>query len=94
MNKRAQRKLDRQQQPKKNINDPWISMRNGIIIMTIVSIGLVAYITYQALQNPANSFAQSLQGGLVMGGMLWVIFVGLLLANRYIFRRGDRNSKK
>ena len=96
MNKRARRKLERQQEeqnePTKSLTDPWISLRSGLIVMTIASIGLVIWTTYQALQNPGVTFWDAFSGSLILGGFLWVIFIGLLLANRYIFRRQKKNG--
>lgn len=98
MNKRAPRKLDRQQeqpkQPAKDLNDPWISMRSGLITMAVASVALVAWTTYQAMQNQGVTFWGAFSGALILGGFLWVIFIGLLLANRYIFRRQKKNGDK
>ncbi len=97
MNKRARRKLERQQEeqnePIKSLTDPWISMRSGLIIMTVASIGLVIWTTYQALQNQGVTFWDAFSGSLILGGFLWVIFIGLLLANRYIFKRHKKNGE-
>lgn len=98
MNKRASRKLDRQQEqptkPAKNLNDPWISLQSGLIIMAVASVALVAWTTYQAMQNEGVTFWDAFSGSLILGGFLWIIFIGLLLANRYIFRRQKKNGDK
>ena len=64
---------------------PWIQMRTGLIVITIVSIGMAVFMGLPAYQ------AMGLEGilwGLGFGVAIWVIFFGALLFNRFF--RGNR----
>jgi hypothetical protein len=64
---------------------PWIKMRTGLIIITIVSIGMAIFMGWPAYQ--AMGF-EGILWGLGFGAAIWVIFFGAIYLNRFF--RGDR----
>lgn len=80
-------KKSKKQTKKSNMdpNSPWIQMRTGLIIITIVSIGMALFMGIPAYQ------AMGLEGilwGLGFGAAVWVIFFGAVFLNRLL--RGNR----
>jgi uncharacterized membrane-anchored protein len=67
-----------------NLTKPWISMRSAIIIITVVSIGQGIVTSYNAIQT--KGLVEGILWGLLFGGSIWVIFLGLLLFNKFIRR--------
>ena len=63
---------------------PWISMRNGIRIVGLASIGMAALIAWEVV--PEKGWLEGILWGLLFGGLIWVIFFGMLLFNRFIRR--------
>ncbi|MGB8644357.1 MAG: hypothetical protein WCF84_03920 [Anaerolineae bacterium] len=63
---------------------PWIPMRSGLVIISITSIGMALLTTVQAWDN--KSPLESILWGLAFGAMIWAIFGGILLFNRWIGR--------
>jgi uncharacterized membrane protein len=64
--------------------EPWISMRSGVIIIAITSIGLTVLTAIQAV--PALGWVEGLFWSILFGAMIWVIFFGMNFINRF-FRR-------
>lgn len=69
---------------KKDINDPWIPLRAGLIMMAVLSLAFAGYIAWQVY--PTEGLLNSILYGLLFGGSLWVVFLGFTLFNRF-FRR-------
>jgi putative membrane protein (TIGR04086 family) len=65
-------------------NEPWIPMRNGVIIITITSIVMAGLTTIQVA--PSRGWIEGLLWGLLFGGLIWVIFFGLIFVNRFLRR--------
>jgi hypothetical protein len=65
--------------------DPWISMRNGAIIITFTSIGMAVLTAIQVV--PVKGWVEGILWGLLYGGMIWVIFFGLVYVNRFLKRK-------
>ncbi len=63
----------------------WISMRTGIIVISIVSLGMAVLTAWQAV--PIKGWLEGILWGLLFGGSIWVIFLGFLLYGR-LFRKG------
>lgn len=63
-------------------NKPWIPMRNGIIIISFTSIGMAILTAIQAV--PTKGWVDGILLGLFFGGLIWAVFFGLILVNRYL----------
>jgi hypothetical protein len=80
-----QTKQKKRPQEKVPLNKPWIPMRTGLIIITITSIAMAVLTAYQAI--PVKGTLEGILYGLLFGGLIWIIFLGMILFNRWI-RRG------
>ena len=65
-------------------NEPWIPMRNGVIIITLTSIVMAGLTAFQVA--PARGWAEGSLWGLLFGGLIWAIFFGMILINRFLRR--------
>ncbi|MDT8897251.1 MAG: hypothetical protein ACPLUL_10540 [Thermanaerothrix sp.] len=63
---------------------PWLSMKSAIITMAVVSVLMVAWVTWQG--SYSKPLGESLLWGLVFGGSIWIVFLLFLLIHR-LFRR-------
>ncbi len=63
-----------------DLNKPWVSMRGGMIIMTITSVALAVLIAWQII--PANGWLKGIGWGLLFGAMIWAIFFGNLWVSK------------
>lgn len=69
------------------MNQPWLQMRTGLIVMTLGSIIFAIFITWQL--QPTEGWLRAIGWGLLFGGAMWAIFfVGLW------FQRFVRREKK
>ena len=66
-------------------SEPWISMRSGSIIITFTSIGMAVLTAIQVI--PVKGWLEGILWGLLYGGMIWVIFFGLIYVNRFLKRK-------
>jgi sterol desaturase/sphingolipid hydroxylase (fatty acid hydroxylase superfamily) len=73
-------------QNQNSISQAWISMRTGIILMGIVSVGMAALTAYNTI--PSVGFWEGILWGLIFGGSLWVVFLIATLFHR-LMRRGS-----
>ena len=64
--------------------EPWISMRNGTLIITLTSIGMAILTATQVI--PAKGWGAGLLWSLLFGGLIWAIFFGLITVNRFLKR--------
>jgi hypothetical protein len=65
-------------------NEPWIPMRNGIIVITLTSIMMAVLTAVQVI--PARGWIEGLLWGLLFGVLIWAIFFGLIFLNRFLRR--------
>jgi hypothetical protein len=63
---------------------PWISMRSGVIVIAITSLGMAVLTALQAV--PALGWVEGLLWSLFFGVMIWAIFFGMLFVNRLLKR--------
>lgn len=63
----------------------WLSPRTGLTAVTLVSIALGLWVSWNAVQ--ASGLAEGVFWGFVFGGSIWVIFLGTYLLNRWFRRR-------
>jgi sterol desaturase/sphingolipid hydroxylase (fatty acid hydroxylase superfamily) len=61
---------------------PWITMRSGIISITVLSFLMAGLTIWQLL--PAAGWGVSLLYGLLYGGLIWVIFLGMQFFYRWL----------
>lgn len=70
---------------------PWISLRSGLIIMAIVSIGLGINTGWQAVAQ-GRTVIDGVLFGMFFGGSIWLIFLGAVLLQR-LLRKGREKQK-
>jgi len=76
-------KEKKQQQP--DLSQPWISMRSGLVIITITSLVMAVLTAWQVI--PQRGWLEGILWGLLFGGFIWAIFFGNILINK-VLRRG------
>jgi uncharacterized membrane protein len=64
--------------------EPWISMRSGTVIITFTSIGMAVLTASQVI--PVKGWLEGILWGLLFGGLIWVIFFGMIFINRFLKR--------
>jgi hypothetical protein len=62
------------------LNTPWVSMKAGIIVISITSIAMAALTAWEAI--PVKGVIQGLLYGIFFGGLIWIIFLGFILFRR------------
>jgi hypothetical protein len=77
--KQNEKKQTKEQVP---LNAPWISMRTGIIIITITSIAMAVLTAWEAI--PEKGVTEGILYGILFGGAIWIIFLGFILFRRII----------
>ena len=66
-------------------SEPWISMRNGTLIITFTSIVMGVLTAMQVV--PVKGWLEGVLWGLLYGGMIWAVFFGLIFVNRFLKRK-------
>jgi hypothetical protein len=61
---------------------PWISLTSGMKIIAFTSIGLAVLTAWQVI--PSKGWLEGVLWGLVFGGLIWLIFFGNILLNRFL----------
>jgi hypothetical protein len=64
--------------------EPWISMRNGKIIITFTSVAMAVLTAAQVV--PVKGWVEGILWGLLFGVLIWVIFFGMIFVNRLLKR--------
>jgi uncharacterized membrane protein len=64
--------------------EPWISMQNGKLIIIFTSIGMAVLTAIQVI--PVKGWVEGILWGLLFGGLIWIIFYGLIFVNRLLKR--------
>ena len=72
---------------KEPVNKPWLSMSSGLLVISLVSLGLAILTAWQAI--PIKGWFQGILWGVIFGGSIWVIFIGALFLNRLMRRKQD-----
>ncbi|MGD9091674.1 MAG: hypothetical protein PVF74_02420 [Anaerolineales bacterium] len=75
--KREKKAKNRQKQ-----SQAWISMRTGLITVTLVSIGMVVLTAWMTI--PALGWLEGLLWSLGFGVAVWLVFAGFFYFNRYV----------
>jgi polyferredoxin len=69
-------------------NQGWISMRTGMIALSIVSLAMTAWAAYVFI--PSIGLWEGLLWAIIAGGSLWLIFLVTLLFHRFMRRGSSR----
>lgn len=75
----------KENKPQSDLSQPWISMRAGLIIITITSLVMGGLTAWQVI--PERGWLEGILWGLLFGGLIWGIFFGNILINK-LLRRG------
>jgi len=67
-----------------NLNRPWISMRSGLKIIAITSVVMAVLTAWQAV--PSRGWVEGILWGFLFGALIWAIFFGNILINRFLRR--------
>lgn len=84
MAKKTGKKNKGKKQQMENPRGAWISMRTGLTIIAITSIGM-ALLTYSQASQTKGTL-EAILWSLFFGGMIWVIFIGYYLLLRLLRR--------
>jgi hypothetical protein len=68
----------------KSLNQPWISMRSGLKIITVTSIAMAVLTAWQVI--PAKGWVEGILWGLLFGALIWAVFFGNILITRFLRR--------
>jgi hypothetical protein len=63
---------------------PWISMRKGVIIIAVTSVVMAVLTAWQVI--PSRGWVEGILWGLLFGALIWAIFFGNILINRFLRR--------
>lgn len=82
MSKDKKMSSNKQSKQKNNLRmDPWITMRSGVIIIAITSLGMTVLTALQAV--PAMGWMEGLLWSVFFGALIWIIFFGMIFVNRF-----------
>jgi hypothetical protein len=88
MTKKGSKQNKKNSKSKVNPESPWLKMRTGLLIVSIVSIGIGAFMGWAVYQIDKN-IMEGLLWGLGFGGAIWGIFFIAFYFNRAV--RGKRD---
>ena len=75
--------------PKKTAaSQVWLSMRTGLIALSIVSLAMTAWAAYVFI--PSIGLWEGILWAIIAGGSLWLIFLVMLLFHRFMRRGSSR----
>ena len=74
----------KEQDIEKSLHQPWISMKSGLKIIVVTSIAMAVLTAWQVI--PSKGWLEGILWGLLFGALIWAIFFGNILINRF-FRR-------
>jgi hypothetical protein len=80
--KNKQKSID--QEIRKSLSQPWISMRSGVKIIAITSVIMAVLTAWQVV--PSKGWLEGILWGLLFGGLIWAVFFGNILINRFLRR--------
>ena len=78
MSKKEKPKTDQQQ----SMTSPWISMRTGLRVVALASIGMAVLTAWQVI--PSMGWGKGILWGLIFGAMLWAVFGLMQLFYRFM----------
>jgi hypothetical protein len=83
--KKSNRPKKQKEEQNLNLNQPWISMRKGLIIIAITSVVMAILTAWQVV--PIKGWLEGILWGLLFGALIWAIFFGNILINKFLRRR-------
>ncbi|HEY3312223.1 MAG TPA: hypothetical protein VGK00_11345 [Anaerolineales bacterium] len=83
MTKKTASKMD--QKTSLPANQPWISLRRGTIVIAITSVLMAVLTAWQVI--PSKGWLEGIFWGLIFGVLIWIIFFGNILVNRFLRRQ-------
>lgn len=78
---------EKEAESRQDQNQAWISMRTGLIVVTLVSIGMAVLTAWMTI--PALGWGEGLLWSLGFGGAVWLVFVGFYFFNRFVRTKKD-----
>lgn len=84
MAKTKKEQTKKQSQDLSSLNQPWIGMRIGLILITITSIAMAVLTAWQVI--PSRGWVEGILWGILFGGLVWGIFYGNILINKILRR--------
>ena len=82
MSKKSKKR--KEQKVENNLTQPWISMRSGIKIIAFTSIAMAVLTAWQVI--PSKGWLEGILWGLLFGVLIWAIFFGNILLNRFLHK--------
>ena len=82
--KKKNKQKPKEQNVEKSLNQPWISMRSGMKIITITSIAMAVLTAWQVI--PSQGWFEGILWGLLFGALVWAVFLGNILITRFLRR--------
>ncbi len=73
--------------PAQYVAKPWVSMRSGLIAVTLVSIGMLVLTAYTTI--PALGWLEGSLWAIGFGAGVWLAFVLFFYFNRWLRRKQD-----
>ena len=86
LSRRQKKKEQKKQEQETDPTSPWLAMRTGLIVITILSIGMAIFVAWTVI--PATSTVEGILWGLGFGAGIWFVFVLAFAFNRFV--RGKR----
>jgi fatty acid desaturase len=82
--KKKKKQKATEQDIEKRLTQPWISMRSGLKIIAIASVAMAVLTAWQTI--PSKGWLEGILWGLLFGALIWVVFFGNVLINRFLRR--------
>jgi hypothetical protein len=82
--KKKSKQKTEDQDIRKALSQPWISMRSGVKIIAITSVLMAALTAWQVI--PSKGWLEGILWGLLFGALIWAVFFGNILLNRLLRR--------
>ena len=82
--KKKNKQKPKEQEIEKSMNQPWISMRSGLKIIMVTSIGMAVLTAWQVV--PSKGWLEGILWGLLFGALIWAVFFGNILITRFLRR--------
>lgn len=82
--KKKNKQKPKEQNVEQSLNQPWISMRSGLKIITVTSIAMVVLTAWQVI--PSKGWLEGILWGLLFGALVWAVFFGNILITRFLRR--------
>jgi hypothetical protein len=82
--KKKNKQKPKEQDIEKSLNQPWISMGNGVKIIAVTSIAMAVLTAWQVV--PSKGWLEGILWGLLFGALIWAVFFGNILITRFLRR--------